>query len=109
MVLGDIVKKNEIKEINGFWPSFKGLMGQKKLNYGIRLRCNGIHTFFMKIPIDVVLTDKNNNILQIIYNLKPWKIVLPKKNVYYTYEFPINIINFKIGGKIKVSVIQDKH
>lgn len=93
----------EIKELNGFWDNFKGLMFKKNINYAIRLKCNGIHTFFMRMPIDVVLTDKEGIIIDIIYNLKPWKIILPRKNVYYTYEFPINLINFKIGDKIKSS------
>lgn len=93
----------KIIEINGFWNNFKGLMFKKNINYGIRLKCNGIHTFFMRMPIDVVLTDKNHNILKIIYNLKPWKIVLPQKNVYYTYEFPINKIKYQVGDNIKRS------
>ena len=87
--------------MHGFWQNFKGLMGKKNFNYGIKLRCNGIHTFFMKKPIDVITTDKNGNILHIYLNVKPWKIILPKKNVYYTYEFPINKINYKIGEQIK--------
>lgn len=91
----------KIIELKGFWNNFKGLMFKKNINYGVRLRCNGIHTFFMRIPLDVVLTDKDRTIIDIIYNLKPWKIVLPRKNVYYTYEFPTNIINLKIGDKIK--------
>ena len=94
------MKKIKIIESHGFWQNFKGLMGKKNINYAIKLKCNGIHTFFMKMPIDVVLTDKNNFVIDIIYNLKPRKIVLPKKNVYFTYEFPINIINYKIGDKI---------
>lgn len=94
---------NNIKiiKMTGFWQNFLGLMGKKNINYGIKLRCNGIHTFFMKMPIDVVLTDKNNIVLDIIYNLKPWKVIFPKKNVYYTYEFPIGKINIKVGEKIK--------
>ena len=49
---------------------------------------NGIHTFFMKTKIDVVLTDKNGKILYIYKSLKPNRIILPKKHVAYTYEMP---------------------
>ncbi len=93
----------KIKEMYGFWQNFIGLMGKKNINYGIKLKCNGIHTFFMKMPIDVIVTDKNNIILHIWHHVKPWKIILPKKNVYYTYEFPINKVNYKVGDKIKTS------
>ena len=88
----------EIKEYNGFKNKLLGLMFKKNINYGIRLRSNGIHTFFMKNSIDVILTDKNNKVLYIYKNIKPYRILLPKKNVYYTYEIPINNIkNIKIG------------
>ena len=64
-------------------------------------RCNSIHTMFMFINIDVYMTDKNNKVLHIYKNLKPNKIILPKKNVYYTYESPVNYYNYKIGDYIK--------
>ena len=59
--------------------------------------CNSIHTFFMRKSIDVYMTDKNNKILYIFKNLKPYKVILPKKNVYYTYETIINKYDFKIN------------
>ncbi len=82
----------KIIEMKGFWKNFIGLMGKKNINYGIKLRCNGIHTFFMKIPIDVVLTDKDNNVIKVYYNVVPNRIILPKKGVYYTYELPVGYI-----------------
>ena len=92
----------EIKKCDSLFDKFKGLMFQKNFNYGIRLRCNGIHTFFMKENIDVILTDQKNKILHIIKDLKPNKIILPKKNIYYTYELPTgNIKNLKINDYIK--------
>jgi uncharacterized membrane protein (UPF0127 family) len=56
----------------------------------------------MKINIDVVMTDKNFNILYIYKNLKPNKIIFPKKKVYYTFELPVNKYKFKLNEKIKV-------
>ena len=64
-------------------------------------RCNSIHTFFMFQNIDIVMADKNNNVLYTYYNVKPWKVILPKKGVYYTYEFPVNTIKINVGDKIK--------
>ena len=58
-------------------------------------KCNSIHTFFMKEPIDVYMTDKNKKILYIYKDFKPYKIILPKKNIYYVYETKINKYNFK--------------
>lgn len=45
----------------------KGLMGKKEVPMGGLLitPCNSIHTFFMKMKIDVVFLDKNNVILDV--------------------------------------------
>ena len=87
----------QIKEANTFFKKLKGLMFQKEISYILKFKTNGIHTFFMKTNIDVILTDKNNKILYIYRNLKPNKIILPKKNVKYTYETPVNYFQIKIG------------
>jgi len=101
-----IVKDNKVIEIkicNNIFNRFIGFMFKKHINYGLCFpKCNSIHTFFMFNNIDVIMTDKNHNILYIFNNLKPNKIILPKKNVYYTFELPSNKFDFKINEKIKV-------
>ena len=94
----------EIKTYTNHFNKFKGLMFVKDFDYGLKLRCNGIHTFFMFQNIDVVLTDKNNNVLFIYKNLKRNRILWPKKNVYYTYELPAGTItDLEINSQIKTS------
>lgn len=85
----------EIIEAKGIFNRFKGFMFvRKKINNGLLFKkCNAIHTLFMFQPIDVIMTDINNNILYTYKNLKPYKIILPKKNVYHTYELPIGSIS----------------
>lgn len=101
-----IINHNEIPlyEAKGFYQRFKGLMFKKKINYALLFRkCNGIHTFFMKDEIDVILTDIDNNILYLYPNLKRNRIILPKKKVYNTYELPKGSIkNLNIKDKIKI-------
>ena len=94
----------EVYECTSFYSRLTGLMFKKNINYGLLFkRCNSIHTFFMKENIDVIMTDKNNRILYYYKNLKPNKIILPKKNVYNTYEFPINkLVDIKINDIIKI-------
>ena len=67
-------------------------------------KCKSIHTFFMFKSIDVIMTDKDYNILYIYKSLKPYKIIFPKKNVYYTFELPINTFEYKINEKIEVTI-----
>ncbi len=96
------IKDITVKNYDTPIKKLKGLMFKQNFNYGIRLRCNGIHTFFMKENIDVILTDKNDIILKIYYNLKPNRIVFPKKNVYYTYELPAGFVKgLNINDKLK--------
>ncbi len=102
-----IVKDNiklKIKTCNNLFNRFIGFMFKKKITYGLCFpKCNSIHTFFMFKPIDVIMTDKDYNVLYIYNNLKPNKIILPKKNVYYTFELPINRFDFKTNEKVKVN------
>ena len=105
-IIGDYMTlKNNIKVkiCNNFFNRLIGLMFKKEIEEGLCFpKCNSIHTFFMKTNIDVIMTDKDFNILYIYKNLKPNKIILPKKNVYYTFELPINKFDFKTNKKIKV-------
>ena len=93
----------KIKEAKDFKDRLLGFMFKKNINHGLLFKkCRSIHTFFMKENIDVILTDKNGAIIKIYYNLKPNRIILPKKNVYYTYELPAGFIkNLKINDIIK--------
>ncbi len=95
-------KSLELKQANTFLKKLKGLMFKKNINYAIQFRCNGIHTFFMKEAIDVLLCDKNNNVIKIYKSLKKNRIILPKNNVYYTNELPKNTIKNNIK-KIKIT------
>lgn len=80
----------KIKYCTKFFDRLKGLMFKKNIIPLCFPKCNSIHTFFMFKCIDIIMTDKDNKVLYIYRNLKPFRIILPKKNVYYTYEFPIN-------------------
>ena len=88
-------KKIKLIEANTFYKRLKGLMFKKNINYCLRIKTNSIHTFFMKENIDIVMTDKYNNVLYIYKNVNKNKIII-KKNVYWTYEFPNNFIDNNI-------------
>ena len=89
-------KEKNIYICNSFKTRFLGLMGKTNISdIYVFPKCNSIHTFFMKEDIDVVMLDKNGKILKIYNNLQPWKVILPKKNVYYTIELPKNTLKEK--------------
>lgn len=54
-----------------------GLLKQDSLEEGSGLwidPCEGIHTMFMKFPIDVIYVDRANRIRKIRHNLGPWRV-----------------------------------
>lgn len=55
----------------------RGLLGRKTLapGEGLLLRpCTGVHTFFMKFPIDVVFLDKDNLVIEVVQHLQPHRV-----------------------------------
>jgi uncharacterized protein len=62
------------------WERVKGLIGRRTLaeDEGLWLSpCNGIHTFGVAFPIDVVVLDKAGQILRIAASVAPNRVVLP--------------------------------
>lgn len=54
----------------------KGLIGRRGLKPGTGLlitRCNCIHTFFMKFPIDAVFLDREGKVVKTVRGIPPWR------------------------------------
>jgi uncharacterized membrane protein (UPF0127 family) len=65
---------NDISLANSLPARLKGLLGIDSLDAGMGLLirpCKGIHTFFMKFPIDAVFLDQGNRIVARYHNLPP--------------------------------------
>ena len=96
-------KEIELIDCKSFYSRLLGFMFKKNINNALLFnKCNSIHTFFMKENIDVIMCDKNNNILYYYKDLKKNKIILPKKNVYKVIETPSNYFDIKKNTKIKI-------
>ena len=37
--------------------------------------CNAIHTFMMRFPIDVIFVGDDLEIVRVVWNVKPWRVV----------------------------------
>lgn len=64
------------REAKTFGTRFLGLMGQRSLRAGDGLwidPCNSIHTFFMRIPIDVLFLDRERRVVKVFPALVPWR------------------------------------
>lgn len=55
----------------------RGLMGRKSLAPGKGMlirRCNCIHTFFMRFPIDATFLDGQGKVVKVVRNIQPWRL-----------------------------------
>lgn len=70
-----IVAKLEVAE--RFWHRFRGLQFRRALavDEGLLLTpCRSIHTHWMRFAIDVAMLDEDGMVLDILTDLKPWRI-----------------------------------
>jgi len=68
---------NKVESAETFLTRLKGLLGRASLEQGSGIvidPCNSVHCFFMRFPIDVAFVDKDNKVLNVISNMKPWSI-----------------------------------
>lgn len=59
-----------------FGARLKGLIGRRDLPPGrglLILRCNAIHTFFMRFPIDATFYDRHDRVVKTVRNIRPWR------------------------------------
>jgi len=71
------VVAESIDEANGPWKAFKGLMLRKEMpdNYGMVFRpARGIHTHFMRYPIDLVFLDRTDTVVKVRPAMAPWRM-----------------------------------
>jgi uncharacterized membrane protein (UPF0127 family) len=76
-----------------FFSRFMGLMGRKSLPADEAIlfpKCNSVHTMFMRFPIDVVLVDAQGRVVGVDVAMKPWRMMMPRKNTKHIIELPAN-------------------
>jgi uncharacterized membrane protein (UPF0127 family) len=83
-----------------FWNRFKGLMGRAQFDAGEGLlfpRCNNVHMWFMRIPIDLVfLRDAQSEdgrkcfeVTSVRVRVRPWSIFpFWDQSAHHTLELP---------------------
>ena len=78
-----------------------GMMFQKNFNDEYLFpNCKSIHTFFMRLNIDVIAITKDNKIIKIRKNVAPNKVIFMPKNTYAILETKANS-SYKVNDIIK--------
>ncbi|MHB9034041.1 MAG: DUF192 domain-containing protein [Anaerolineae bacterium] len=76
---------------NSYFRRLIGLMFRKTLSPGEALiinPCSSVHTHWMRFAIDVIYVNKDNVVVGIDHNLKPWRLGRFYKKVQYVIELP---------------------
>lgn len=99
-----MAKKISAYHLNTFTEKSKGLMFEREI-YTVYFQTRyGIHTFFMKKPIGIVVLD-NSFTIQKIITANPWRIYFwnPKyKNIVEMSVFMIHSRGLKVGDTVKI-------
>lgn len=86
----------------------RGLLGKASLEKNEMLwihRCNSIHSFFMKFPIDCVFLNRHQIVCSLRPNIRPWRIVFPIWGASSVVEMEagaIKVLNIEIGDQFHV-------
>jgi uncharacterized membrane protein (UPF0127 family) len=82
-----------------FFTRLKGLLGKKELPHGEGLwikHCNGVHTFGMQFPIDVVFLDKGKRVVGLVKTLRPNRVSRLYSSASSVIELPAGTIDVAI-------------
>ena len=90
-----------------FWPRLIGLMLARPLPAGAGLvivPCSSIHTQFMRFPLDVLYVNREDVIVGIDRDLRPWRVGRFYKKVHYVVELPAGSAEgCQVGDKIAIA------
>lgn len=107
------IKNNQVlvprlKEARTSYDRTVGLLGLKELpsDQGLWIhRCNSIHTFFMKFSIDCVFMNKNFEVVSVVTDVQPWRLVFPRWGASSVVELAAGVAkpwNLEKGEKLHV-------
>ena len=95
----------QLETASTFWQRFKGLQLRRALptDTGLMITpCSSLHTCFMRFAIDVVMLDKELNVLGVRENVKPWRMVLCAKQTTSVIETTHGSRQWTVGQKLEV-------
>lgn len=74
-----IIDGIKVTVARNFRDRARGLIGRPEPAVGEGLlieRCNAIHTFFMRYPIDAIFLDRENHVVKTVRSIRPWTLLV---------------------------------
>ena len=88
-----------------------GLLSRKRFDPGDGLfitPCRGVHTWFMRYPIDIVALNEDGVVVDAVSDLGPWRIRLPRPGSVNVLEVPAGSLSrskTKVGHRIEMKLV----
>jgi hypothetical protein len=92
----------------------KGLLGRDRLDAGAGLviaPCGGVHTFFMRFPIDVLFAARDGRVVKVSHAVRPWRLALAL-SAFCVIELPAGTAArcaTRAGDRLELFSAQDVH
>jgi uncharacterized membrane protein (UPF0127 family) len=106
---GTTVGRN-IRVARSLWARGRGLMGVGELpdDSGLVIDpCSSIHMFFMRVPLDVIYLNRDDVVVRVQRNIRPWRVgPLHTRGAKYVIELPVGTIDRSqtdVGDQLKLT------
>lgn len=84
----------EVERADSPWRRMVGLLGRRSLPPGRGMRfgsTSSLHMMFMRFAIDVVYFDRDERVVKLVSDLKPWRVTAAR-GAKGAYELPAGVI-----------------
>ena len=99
----DQVLAERVIKAETFFARAKGLMGKSDMPLSEALwikPCHGgVHTFFMRFPIDLIFVSSDLQVCAVFINVKPWRMAQPPM-----FSKSRSVFELKTSGKHSVQI-----
>jgi uncharacterized membrane protein (UPF0127 family) len=94
----------------GFWRRSLGLLVRPPLAPGEALwldPCGGIHTWGLRVPIDVLFLDRELTVLRVAREVRPWRWALAPAGTRSVVELPAGAAGeVRVGDRLRVGEVE---
>ena len=91
----DVVLANDVRRAANPWSRLVGLLGRAALASGEGLHitpCSGVHTVFMRFPIDVLFLDQDGQVVRLATDVGPFRFVWGRRRAHSALELPAGTV-----------------
>jgi uncharacterized protein len=91
-----------------------GLLPRSELNAGEALwivPSRGVHTWFMRFTIDVIAIDDEGRVIDVVHNMRPWRVRMPRPGSASVLELPAGTLDAsatRVGDQVIFEIAREQ-